>query len=256
MTVSNEKLSGDKKQSHGFENHHWSRILREQNLSTLKQNYRPCLAKSQQELKTIQRQRSSENIYERETKKLTNQRNSSKNHNNNNNDSMDDISSKQITPKKLNRDNRYSYNGGMPSATSTNSNTESVFVVDRGVQCGGIYDGTNDNFRKLNPVRTLAFLMKELEIIIGGGRAGEILTEMEDALLRIPVESGQPSHMVTYFFYFYFFFFYIYSIIKFIFMKPASKLKVSVFCIDSVIANDNLRLRMVDHCIDLKLTCF
>ncbi|XP_057336856.1 kinesin-related protein 10-like isoform X1 [Microplitis mediator] len=197
VTVSNEKLSGDKKQSCGFENHHWSRILREQNLSTLKQNYRPCLAKSQQESKTIQRQRSSENIYERDTKKLTSQRNSSRhnNNNNNNNDLIDNISSKQITPKKLNHDNRYSYSGGMPSVTSTNSNTESVFVVDRGVQCGGIYDGTNDNFRKLNPVRTLAFLMKELEIIIGGGRAGEILTEMEDALLRIPVESGQPSHM-------------------------------------------------------------
>ncbi|KAG8036375.1 hypothetical protein G9C98_003697 [Cotesia typhae] len=190
--ISNDKLNSDKKQSCVFDNYRWGRILREQNVSTLKQNYRPNSIKSQHEFHSTPRERSSENISEREAKKLYNQ--NKLRHNNNYDMLIDDNSSKQMTPKKMTHDNKFFYGGGMPSQSTIN-NTESVLVVDRGVQCGGIYDGTNENFRKLNPVRTLAFLMKELESIIGGGRAGEILTEMEEALLRIPVESGQPSHM-------------------------------------------------------------
>ncbi|XP_034941291.1 putative WEB family protein At1g65010, chloroplastic isoform X2 [Chelonus insularis] len=81
------------------------------------------------------------------------------------------------------------------SCKSYVNRAEAVIVYDKAVQCGGIFDGTNENFRRLNPVRALAFLMKELEHAIEGEKASNILTEMQQALLRIPIESGQLSHI-------------------------------------------------------------
>lgn len=84
----------------------------------------------------------------------------------------------------------------IPSSTSIASSMESILVVDRAVQCGGIFDGSNDRFGVFNPVRTLGFLMKELEGLVRDDRSSKILSEMENALLRIPPEPGKPSPAV------------------------------------------------------------
>ncbi|XP_048507527.1 uncharacterized protein LOC105693917 isoform X2 [Athalia rosae] len=81
----------------------------------------------------------------------------------------------------------------MPSTTSIGSSMESIVVVDRAVQCGGIFDCSNDRFGVFNPVRTLGFLMKELEGLAKDERSSKILSEMEQALFRIPTEPGKPT---------------------------------------------------------------
>ncbi|XP_015119995.1 uncharacterized protein LOC107043166 [Diachasma alloeum] len=82
-----------------------------------------------------------------------------------------------------------------PSATSVASreSTESVIVIDKGVQCGGLFDSSNNHFNLLNPIPTIAFLMKELESLVKDEKSSAILYQMEQALLRIPKDTGKSS---------------------------------------------------------------
>lgn len=75
-----------------------------------------------------------------------------------------------------------------PSSTSIPSTVESIIVYDKGVQCDGILDYFDDRFGVFNPVRTLHFLIKELEHLVKDDKANKILTNMEQALLRISME--------------------------------------------------------------------
>lgn len=86
-----------------------------------------------------------------------------------------------------------------PSATSVASrdDSESVFVTDKGVQCGGLFDSSNNQFNHFNPLRTLAFLMKELESTVKDAKSSAILTQMEQALLRVPSDAGKSSPAVS-----------------------------------------------------------
>lgn len=83
-----------------------------------------------------------------------------------------------------------------PSSTSIPSSGESVIVYDQGVQCGGIFDYSDNRFGVFNPVRTLSFLMKELEHLVKDDKANKILSDMEQILFRIPVEPGKPPIIV------------------------------------------------------------
>lgn len=75
-----------------------------------------------------------------------------------------------------------------PSSTSIPSTVESIIVYDKGVQCDGILEYFDDRFGVFNPVRTLHFLIKELEHLVKDDKANKILTNMEQALLRISME--------------------------------------------------------------------
>lgn len=83
-----------------------------------------------------------------------------------------------------------------PSSTSIPSTVESIIVYDKGVQCDGILDYFDDRFGVFNPVRTLHFLIKELEHLVKDDKANKILTNMEQALLRISMEPGKPPIVV------------------------------------------------------------
>lgn len=83
-----------------------------------------------------------------------------------------------------------------PSTTSLPSSVESIIVHDKGVQYGGIFDCSDDRFGAFNPVRTLGFLMKELEHLVKDDKASKILTDMEQVLHRILAEPGK-SHFVV-----------------------------------------------------------
>ncbi|XP_063991726.1 uncharacterized protein LOC135170123 [Diachasmimorpha longicaudata] len=84
---------------------------------------------------------------------------------------------------------------GNPSTTSvgTRDSAESVIVIDKGVQCGGLFDSSNNHFNLLTPIPTIAFLMKELESLVKDEKSSVILYQMEQALLRIPSDTGKSS---------------------------------------------------------------
>lgn len=73
---------------------------------------------------------------------------------------------------------------------------ESVVVYDKGIQCDGICDYSDDKFGVFNPVRTLNFLIKELVHLVKDDKANEILANMEQALVRIPMEPSKSSIVV------------------------------------------------------------
>ncbi|XP_044009327.1 uncharacterized protein LOC122853123 isoform X2 [Aphidius gifuensis] len=77
------------------------------------------------------------------------------------------------------------------SAIKVIDSSQPITVFDKGIQCGGIFDYSSGNLSIFNPVRTLGFLMKELELYVHDDKANKILTEMEQALLRIPTEPGK-----------------------------------------------------------------
>lgn len=73
---------------------------------------------------------------------------------------------------------------------------ESVIVYDRGVQCDGISDYSDDKFGVFNPVHTLHFLIKELEHLVKDDKANKILADMEQVVFRIPIEPSKPPIVV------------------------------------------------------------
>ncbi|XP_076247755.1 uncharacterized protein LOC143187406 isoform X2 [Calliopsis andreniformis] len=93
--------------------------------------------------------------------------------------------------KKIEEHMKVTPRAANPSSTSLPSSVESITVFDKATQCGGIFDCSDDRFGALNPVRTLNFLMKELEHLIKDEKASKIFADMEQLLFRIPMESGK-----------------------------------------------------------------
>lgn len=79
------------------------------------------------------------------------------------------------------------------SAIKVIDSSQPITVFDKGIQCGGLFDYSSGNLGIFNPVRTLGFLMKELELYVHDDKANKILTEMEQALLRIPTVPGKMT---------------------------------------------------------------
>lgn len=148
------------------ESHDWSRILREQNQSTLKQSVQKLSGRD-----TVMKTTHFQPTENREIKRQSG-------------------SFKKSHHVRITSSN-------VPSAHSVVSCAESIIVVDKGVQCGGIFDESSNSFGLLNPVRALGVLMKELEGLIGDKKTRRLLSQMEQALLRIPVEPGTPSPAVN-----------------------------------------------------------
>ncbi|XP_076176038.1 uncharacterized protein LOC143151091 isoform X2 [Ptiloglossa arizonensis] len=167
--------SGDSHQS-------WCRILREQNRAILKQGL-------QQMTGRVPASKLTKHANEtKETKKH------SLNHQKHEHKHLDEIPVKQsASQKRIEEQTKITSRTTNPSSTLLPSSVESILVLDRGVQCGGIFDCSDDRFGAFNPVRTLGFLMKELEHLIKDDKASKILTDMEQALLRIPTEPGKTS---------------------------------------------------------------
>ncbi|XP_011312730.1 uncharacterized protein [Fopius arisanus] len=94
------------------------------------------------------------------------------------------------------RKSKNNFSSANPSVSSIESgdSTESVIVTDKGVQCGTLFHSSNNHFNLLNPIPTIGFLMKELESLIKDKKSSGILYEMEQALLRIPNDSGKSGH--------------------------------------------------------------
>lgn len=73
------------------------------------------------------------------------------------------------------------------------SNIQSVLVQDRAVQVPEPSNGFY-RFGEFNPVRTLRFLIKELEDLVAKDkRTNEIFNEIEQILCRIPASSPTRS---------------------------------------------------------------
>lgn len=102
---------------------------------------------------------------------------------------MNDVQKKQLpTQKKLTEHPKKTLQAGISSGVSSLCSTKSIVVVDRGIQCDRIFDSSDDKFSDFNPVRTLKFLMKELKDLIKDEKSCNILTKMEQTLVRILAE--------------------------------------------------------------------
>ncbi|XP_053980530.1 uncharacterized protein LOC128877334 [Hylaeus volcanicus] len=168
--------------SSGDSHQGWCQILREQNRATVKQSLQQ-LAGRIPAAKPLK--------HATETKEM---KKNSKSHQRHENKHLDEIPVKQsASQKRIEEQIKVTPCTTNPSTTSVPSSVDSILVVDRGVQCGGIFDCSDDRFGACNPVRTLGFLMKELEHLIKDDKASKIFTDMEQALLRIPAESGKTS---------------------------------------------------------------
>lgn len=160
----------------------WGGILREQNRAAIKQGL-------QQLTRRASASKSSKCGSEtKETKKH------SLSHSKHENKHLDEIPVKQSASQKRMEDHMKSTpRTTIPSSTSIPSTMESIIVCDKGVQCGGILNYSDDKYGVLNPVRTLNFLMTELVHLVKDERANQILNDMEQILFRIPIEAGKPS---------------------------------------------------------------
>ncbi|XP_017882252.1 uncharacterized protein LOC108626209 [Ceratina calcarata] len=157
----------------------WGRILREQNKSAMKQGLQQLMVKGPGS----------------KSSKLTNETKETKksgvNHNKQDPKHLDEIPVKQsASQKRIEEHTKLTPRTGNPSSTSIQSSVESVIVIDKGVQCDVLFD-PDDRFGVYNPVRTLSFLIKELEHLVKDDKASKILINMEQALFRIPIEYGK-----------------------------------------------------------------
>ncbi|XP_043273445.1 uncharacterized protein [Venturia canescens] len=162
----------------------WSRTLREQNRPVLKQGLQQFAGQIQST-----KHARHENHERKEFRTITETHQS---HKFIRQDSriFDEIPVKQAAKKSSEQIKTVSHSG-VPSTTTIASSLESVEVTDRGVQCGGIFDCSNDRLGIYNPVRVLGILMQEMEGLVRDERSSKILTEMEQALLRIPKDPGK-----------------------------------------------------------------
>ncbi|XP_043591312.1 uncharacterized protein LOC122571522 isoform X2 [Bombus pyrosoma] len=170
------KVEEKKKPGHSGDQN-WGRVFREQNKAVMKQ-----------EAKRAPGSKSSKHGNDtKETKKHF------LNHQKLDHKFLDEIPVKQSTPQKRIEEHikstPYTTN---PSSTSIPSTVESVIVYDRGVQCDGVSDYSDDKFGVFNPVHTLHFLIKELEHLVKDDKANKILADMEQVVFRIPIESSKP----------------------------------------------------------------
>ncbi|KAK1132397.1 hypothetical protein K0M31_016505 [Melipona bicolor] len=106
---------------------------------------------------------------------------------------LDEIPVKQTSQKRVEEHIKSMPHTTNPSSISIPSTVESVVVYDKGIQCDGICDYFDDKFGVFNPVRTLNFLIKELVHLVKDDKANEILANMKQALVRIPMEPNISS---------------------------------------------------------------
>ncbi|KAI4498152.1 hypothetical protein M0802_006638 [Mischocyttarus mexicanus] len=120
----------------------------------------------------------------------------SKYRNSNANKELDEVPVKQVSMQKILKEKKSQQTGPSSGVSSKCIKcTKSVLVTDKEVQCGGIFDSSYDKFNGFDPVRTLGFLMKELESLIKDEKSSDILWEMEQTLIRIPVEYKKSTIM-------------------------------------------------------------
>ncbi|XP_076281617.1 uncharacterized protein LOC143209611 isoform X1 [Lasioglossum baleicum] len=172
--VEEKRKPGNSSESHSS----WGRVLREQTLQHI-------VARTPVTRPTKNRSDA------KDTKKqsLNNQRNNPKH--------LDEIPIKQsVSQKKLEEQTKSTPRTSNPSTTSLPSSAKSVLVIDRSIQCSGIFDSI-DRYGAFNPVRTLGFLMKELEDSIKDDQGSKILTHMEQVLLKLSADSGKSFTMDT-----------------------------------------------------------
>ncbi|XP_076662463.1 uncharacterized protein LOC143365802 isoform X2 [Halictus rubicundus] len=159
----------------------WGRVLREQNRATMKQTLQHVAVRTPATRPTKNRA----DVKDTKRQSLNNQRHDPKH--------LDEIPIKQtLSQKKLEEQTKGTPRTSHPSTTSLPSSAKSVLVMDRRVQCSGIFDSI-DRYGAFNPVRTLGFLMKELEDLVKDEKASKILTDMEQVLLRLSAESSGKS---------------------------------------------------------------
>ncbi|XP_031825840.1 uncharacterized protein LOC116424057 [Nomia melanderi] len=155
----------------------WGRVLREQNKATMKQSLQHFAVRAPTS-------KSSKHVSDAKDSKKQSHKH------------LDEIPVKQsVSQKKLEEQIKVTPRTPHPSTTSLPSSVDSILVYDRGAQCGGIFDSNDDRFGAFNPVRTLGFLMKELEDLVKDDKASKILTDMEQVLLRISTEFEKPFVM-------------------------------------------------------------
>ncbi|XP_043493410.1 uncharacterized protein LOC122518504 isoform X2 [Polistes fuscatus] len=183
-TSNREQNTKEGQRSNGEHRQNWLQDLQENTRPYLKNNLQNLSLKNQH----IKKISSSE---PKDNKKLSTIQQKIKCRSNSANKQLDEVPVKQVPLQKISKDHvKKSQQTGFPSGVSTKciKCTKSVLVIDREVQCGGIFDSSYDKYNIFNPVRTLGFLMKELEYSINDEKSSEILREMEQTLIRIPVE--------------------------------------------------------------------
>ncbi|KAK2576295.1 hypothetical protein KPH14_005660 [Odynerus spinipes] len=165
----------------------WSQTLREQTRPIVKQSLQNIPLRNQH-VKKI----SSE---PRDNKKRPENLKQSKNRNSNVNKHLDEKLAKQILSQKKTKEHSKITAQTNPATVASVCSTESILVVDKEIQCDDIFDRTNDKFSVFNPVRTLGFLMKELQHLVKDEKSSKILSNMQQALLRIPMEPVKSTAM-------------------------------------------------------------
>ncbi|XP_023289714.1 uncharacterized protein LOC105695118 isoform X2 [Orussus abietinus] len=171
----------EKKKRHvSGEIQNWSKVLPEQNRSTMKKGIQQFAARTQAcKLSRHSSVESKEGSKSRDNRKL--QR------------SNEPPTKHAPSQKKSEELLKTAPNSAVPSSRSLISSSEALIVVDRGIQCGRVSDCQNDRYGVFNPVRTLEILMKELERLIGNEKTSKILADMQQALLWIPIDQGKPA---------------------------------------------------------------
>ncbi|XP_014612728.1 PREDICTED: uncharacterized protein LOC106791555 [Polistes canadensis] len=183
-TSNREQNTKEGQRSNGEHPQNWLQDLQEHTRPYLKKNLQNLSLKNQHTKKIS----SSE---PKDNKKLSTPQQKIKCRSNSANKQLDEVPVKQVPLQKISKEHvKQSQQTGFSSGVSTKciKCTKSVLVIDREVQCGGIFDSSYDKYNSFNPVRTLGFLMRELEYLIKDEISSEILTEMEQTLIRIPVE--------------------------------------------------------------------
>ncbi|KAK0083164.1 hypothetical protein PV325_009222 [Microctonus aethiopoides] len=190
--MSVNKIEGRKSSEISIDSHsNWNKILREQNQSSLRQTMQHFVEKTP--TSKTSRSNLSEN---RESKRSIESKKSFK-HDSNNEKLLREIPLKHSSSQKKTHEHDKLPTMQNQSAMTIFNGIESVIVTDKSVQCGGIFDKSNESLGEFNPVRTLAFLMKEMESLINDERMSKILTQMEQALIRIPIDQCYQSDLVS-----------------------------------------------------------
>lgn len=184
--MTNGRASSEKKDTNSKTN--WNQILSEQTRTSIK----GAMQQNQSTIKS-QSSRTTSRLPSTDEKKLIDKRQPSK-YNPRIDKLIDTIPQKlPASSQKKSHDNGAMKNCQNYSALTVLDNSQPITVFDKGIQCGGIFDCSSGSLSLFNPVRTLGFLMKELERYVYDEKANKILTEMEQALMRIPTEPGKIS---------------------------------------------------------------
>lgn len=190
--MSVNKIEGRKSSEISIDSHsNWSKILREQNQSSLRQTMEHFVEK------TPNSKTSRSNLSENRGSKRSIESKKSFKHDSNNEKLLREIPLKHSSSQKKSHEYEKLPTIQNQSAMTIFNGIESVIVTDKSVQCGGIFDKSNESLGEFNPVRTLAFLMKEMESLINDEKMSKILTQMEQALIRIPIDQSYQSDLVS-----------------------------------------------------------